>query len=243
MLQSSLYYCPEDNASSVSSFHHSGLVVVKRDDDCGVLCQGNETVKSILKEYIEAAHSKGGLGLKKEGGYRELVQKDVGRFDLNLDHLIPRPGSVYNRPFTSSEAKMREIFNVIENRIQGVLASILTDQYIVNAFGAVVSYPNTEAQRWHVDVSHLFQTDGSDSSLNALPCHFVTVFCPLFEYSEAIGPTEIALQSKALTSSLSNRTVEDQYPADTEVSEILDSPSVEVIKFQTNIGDIGKNII
>ncbi len=245
MSVSDLAYSADDHNSCIERFEEKGVIVIKRDpraSEVNPLLEGGcDVVKGILDEYINLANQCGGLGLRKEGGYRELVQKDVGRYDLNLDHLIPRSEAQTTRSLTDAETKMRNIFSYVEGRIKCVLPSILTDQYIVNAFGAVVSYPNTEAQRWHVDVSHLYQIPNNDTSstLNNLPCHFVTVFCPLYEFSEEIGPTEIALSSKTLTASFGNKTVDDQYPPDDVVNSILRAPNIEVVKFQAEVGDIG----
>ena len=57
------------------------------------------------------------------------------------------------------------------------LREILGD-YKLNAQGLVVSTYGAPAQGWHVDSSHLF--DMAHLPL-FLPCHFVTVFCPLYD--------------------------------------------------------------
>lgn len=232
------------NDHSIDSFEKMGFIVLKGDENLSIsedyLKGGNEAVKTLLNEYLELAQIKGGLGLRKEGGFRELVQKDVGRYDLNLDHLIPSTNESIQRNLSEAEQNMKNILIYVEQRIRCTLPLILSDQYIINAFGSVISFPGTEAQRWHVDVSHLFQAPVS-SALGSLPAHFVTIFCPLYAFSEEIGPTEIALNSSSLTVSLGNRFVEDQYPIDSVVNGILSHPQVHVIKFDANIGDIGKS--
>ena len=61
----------------------------------------------------------------------------------------------------------------------GFLDSILGRGYKRNAQGLVISKCGAPAQRWHVDSSHLFPT------MPGLPCHFVTVFCPLYQAHKA----------------------------------------------------------
>lgn len=61
----------------------------------------------------------------------------------------------------------------------GFLDTILGRGYKRNAQGLVISKFGAPAQRWHVDSSHLFPT------LPGLPCHFVTVFCPLYQAHKA----------------------------------------------------------
>ena len=63
----------------------------------------------------------------------------------------------------------------------GFLDTILGPGYKRNAQGLVVSKCGAPAQRWHVDSSHLFATP----TLPNLPCHFVTVFCPLYQAHKA----------------------------------------------------------
>jgi ectoine hydroxylase-related dioxygenase (phytanoyl-CoA dioxygenase family) len=222
---------------ALKDFATNGIITVSGEGENTALSTANAQIQNILKEYRAIAETKGGLGLKKEGGYRELVQKDEGRFDLNLDHLIPE--KKHNiREYTETENAISNIFEYIEKRLRTVLSDVLTDQYVVNAFGAVVSHPNTTAQRWHVDSSHLFQVNSLDAKEANLPCHFVTVFCPLYEFSEAIGPTEVALATQKRTAILANRTVEDQYPDDSVVASILSGKEVQVMKINAKVGDI-----
>ena len=47
----------------------------------------------------------------------------------------------------------------------------------------------------------------------ATPCHFVTVFIPLFKSSLPIGPTEMVPGTHLLTSEMPNATIPDQYPS------------------------------
>lgn len=209
---------------------------------------------NIFSEYLSLATEQfGELGLGKANGFRELVMKDLGRYDLNLDHLCVNPNAVKKRrSLTSNETKMQEAKDSIVDIIAPVLAIILEDEYRLNALGTVVSHPGTSAQRWHVDSSHLFRhsVPGIDltladisvqHSMELLPCHFVTVFFPLYEYSDAIGPTEVALGSHRRTSVLHNSTVEDQYPKDPVVDWIIgdDNAAVKTAKIDCDIGDIG----
>ena len=219
--------------SDIASFNKYGVLIVanNKSEDKTL---GQQVIRSLLEEYIAVADTKGGLGLRKENGFRELVQKDIGRYDLNLDHLLPMNEKKLNRQLSPLEVSTRQLAAEVENTIRPYLNEILTDQYIINGFGAVISKPGTEPQRWHVDSSHLFYP-----SAGILPCHFVTVFCPLFEYSEAIGPTEIALGSKIYTDILQNKTIENQYPTDVEVQSIINKPDVQIVRNESNMGDIG----
>jgi hypothetical protein len=242
-------------SKAMDMFRSQGIILIQKEDphqnnDIAAASDAPHVVKSrqqedklvilkmavldLLAEYRAIAEGKeGGFGLKKENGFRELVQKDPGRFDINLDHLI-KPSTVTDmRIKTEVEHQLVEIYYYMLERIRPYLTEILTDQFVANGFGAVISEPGVNAQQWHVDSSHLFE------DVNAtLPCHFVTVFAPLFEYSEEIGPTEIALGSHLHTWCLRNRVVEDQYPSDAIVEKLLSSENIRQVKLSANIGDI-----
>eukprot|EP01031_Cornospumella_fuschlensis_P025442 gene25442-30721_t len=218
----------------------SGLLIISQSNQEVSLkrLDAAPLLHNLLKAYVQLADEKGGLGLKKEHGFRELVQKDLGRFDLNLDHLVFNRGS--SREFLPEEKAVIEVQQEIDAVLKSHLQAIFGDLFILNAFGAVISKPGTEAQRWHVDSSHLFhaKTAHEEQVYSQIPCHFVTVFCPLFHFSEEIGPTEIALRSFKLTSVLRNHAVEDQYPADHIVAQILADEQVERMKLRCQLGDI-----
>ena len=200
---------------------------------------------AILEKYIDKATTHpDGFGLRKEQGFRELLQKDVGRFDLNLDHLMD---DCLAFPEVKEHIFIGEVYNYVCRNISGVLDHTFgKGHYKLNAQGAVVSHPGTLPQRWHVDSSPLFPAQPSDSSTELLPytcdflppCHFVTVFVPLYSATPDIGPTEFATGSHKCTSRLNSLAVEDQYPSDEVVSDILSAEGVDVVKSDVAAGDI-----
>lgn len=226
------------------TFKQQGVMVIPKDSS--EILDFNEIRRkllNVLEEYKQVAESKGGLGLKKENGFRELVQKDVGRFDLNLDHLLPHnqnKGS-QSRELSTNEDGVLQLYNYVHNRIEPFLLKIFGSNYQLNAFGAVISHPNTTAQDWHVDSSHLFVAENNQQQelYGELPCHFVTVFCPLYDYEANIGPTEIAVSSHHYTAILKNQIVEDQYPKEEIVNKLLHSAGVERMEMMTKMGDVG----
>jgi hypothetical protein len=222
------------------SWENTGLMIVPRDEKSVLNFQSIRVqLLNLLEEYKAIAATKGGLGLKKENGFRELVQKDVGRYDLNLDHLVP--GKSSGRELSESEHAVLQIYMYVESRIRPYLEEIFPQGFIFNQFGAVISSPGTTAQGWHVDSSHLFVADTPEKEeiYKHIPGYFVTVFCPLFDFSQEIGVSEIALSTHRLTSILGNKTVEDQYPPQEVCDKFLSAPGVRVIKNQSRIGDIG----
>lgn len=163
----------------------------------------------------------------------------VGRYDLSLTQLIDTHySSKTKRPLSENEKNILRCKEKIEDRVKPVLANILGENFVINSFGAVISHPGTSAQDWHVDSCHLFSK--SEGSLPVLPCHFVSVFLPLYSFDEVIGPTEMALGTQHHTHCLENGTVEDQYPEASVVSQLLGKEGVSCITVDADPGDIGK---
>jgi len=186
--------------SARSIFDKHGLVVFEPTNALNTQALKTEALDT-LQSYIKIAEKKG-FGLKKENGFRELVVKDLGRYDMNLDHV-------------RSDNENQNFVSIVHNHIVSNTDPLLRDlfgDYILNAKGLVISYPGTTAQDWHVDSSHLFVQKPGQPKLT-IPCHLVTVFVPLYEARPEVGPTEFLLGSPPLTNILKNSVVEDQYPS------------------------------
>ncbi|CAK9099968.1 unnamed protein product [Durusdinium trenchii] len=144
------------------------------------------------------------LMLSKNIGW--VMEELRNRYDVNLDHAPPAgPG--------------REFALALRRDVEAALGveffeAVLGKGYRANAQGLVISKCGAPAQAWHVDSSHLFV------GIKDLPCHFVTVFCPLYGMEEAIGPTEFILGSQHFTHWLPTLEVSDQYPPEETVELI-----------------------
>ena len=126
----------------------------------------------------------------------EIVQKDVGRFDLNMDHVDDAVADAGEVGFISAVRRHAE------DAIRPLLIDLFGADYVLNGKGVVISCPGATAQNWHVDSSHLFTQSqlgpliSSSSSTPTptplrLPCHFVTVFVPLYHARPEVGPTQV----------------------------------------------------
>ena len=208
-----LTFSAKDLTRAVSAFQRYGVVAFTGQQRVSVQQRHDDAVK-LLERYLHEAQ-KHGYGIGKETGFREFVQKDENRFDLNFDDTSDHE----SREFAAS---LREH---VETTVgHGFLDTILGPGYKRNAQGLVVSKCGAPAQRWHVDSSHLFATP----TLPNLPCHFVTVFCPLYQAHKAIGPTEFLPGSQLFTHVLENDEVFDQYPSDDTVTSIQQKAAQEV---------------
>jgi hypothetical protein len=227
--------------ASLESFRAHGVTIICGNDEFrGYVSSFKKACDAILDEYVQLARKQPqGLGLGKENGYRELVNKDLGRYDLNLDHLI-KDHHQGGRKFTSNEIDITQCQAKVLARITPVLSAILGHQFIANAFGAVTSRPDTAPQNWHVDSSHLYNAADWPNGQPVLPCHFTTVFFPLYAFSEEIGPTEMAIGTHLYTGRLMTGHVSDQYPAEPTVKELLGQDGVNRIIVDAEPGDIGE---
>ncbi len=126
----------------------------------------------------------------------EIVQKDVGRFDLNMDHVDDTVADAGEVGFISAVRRHAE------DAIRPLLVDLFGADYVLNGKGVVISCPGATAQNWHVDSSHLFtqaqlgplaSSSTSTKTLTPLrrPCHFVTVFVPLYHARPEVGPTQV----------------------------------------------------
>lgn len=185
-------------------FSEHGYAAFKTSDTYATTIPGWVTkADEALQRYLEKATAAGGLGIGKEKGFRELVMKDPCRYDVNFDNAVG------NDPISANF--MHEIQSAISQSAGPLLQKVLGVDYKWNAQGMVTSLPGAKAQGWHVDSSHLFV--GPAELLGKLPCHFVTVFIPLFKSSLPIGPTEMVPGTHLLTSEMPNATIPDQYPS------------------------------
>lgn len=222
----------ENLSQSCELFRQHGLVAHPCPQGSSLdVVTWRQSAFALFDKYVALAKAApSGFGLKKEGGYREIVEKDPGRFDLNMDHVL-------NAAIDPDTAFMAAVRRHAEAVAAPLLRKLFGAGYILNSQGLVISLPGAMPQSWHVDSSHLFtheQLRDAHGGLEGqrgpvLPCHFVTVFVPLYRAraSSSLGPTQFLLGSAPPTVELPNATVDDQYPPPSVV-ERIQSHSVDV---------------
>ena len=215
-----------------------GAVVIPSGLPQATVGQWRDACTRLVLSYTQLADRRGGLKMEKKGGFRELVHKDVGRFDVNLDHVAGLRAPATWSPSVDEKVVHGALLHA-KVRIRAITNATLGTNHVLNGFGFVLSKPGTAAQNWHIDSSHLFQPSDFPGPLPpALPWHFFTVFVPLFDPLLEIGPTEMALGSHRYTDVLSNQVVEDQYPPSPVVSSILQNRGVFTEKVLVTPGDV-----
>lgn len=122
------------------------------------------------------------LGIGSQEGYKEIVQRSPGRFDVPLDaHELS--------PVWGHGGLMADAVPWLE------LMRLILGPAVAPLFcGVVVSRPGSPSQQWHIDSPH--------ESRDLLPAHAVNVMLPLRDVPLEAGPTEVALGSHSLTNHL-----------------------------------------
>ncbi|HIG60191.1 MAG TPA: hypothetical protein EYQ22_04795 [Gammaproteobacteria bacterium] len=173
----------QQNKQVLSQLESDGFSLVHR------LCEPALT-EHLLKVSREIeADIKKSLGTKKIGigsraGYREIVQRSPGRWDI---------------PITSDQFAI--------DHQQMPWWTFITDilgQDAEHAFSGVVSSePVSPEQHWHIDSPH--------EATEHLPAHAINVLIALTDLPLVMGPTELARGSHVLSNHLANPTlVSDQ---------------------------------
>eukprot|EP01090_Pellita_catalonica_P009030 TRINITY_DN20093_c0_g1_i1.p1 TRINITY_DN20093_c0_g1~~TRINITY_DN20093_c0_g1_i1.p1 ORF type:complete len:364 (+),score=55.91 TRINITY_DN20093_c0_g1_i1:30-1094(+) len=78
--------------------------------------------------------------------------------------------------------------------LQSILSEIFQDDFKFNFGGIVSSFPGSKDQEWHQDGSHLFP----ELEDMQLPTHAVTIFIPLIDVDQKLGPTQYVPKSHKL---------------------------------------------
>lgn len=111
-----------------------------------------------------------GQGIKQ--GFREIVMRSPGRFELSLTHLNDQ-----KRP------SLQEIERILSSIVPNLLGAAGWDECKVCSLSLVTSTPGAPDQTWHADGGHV-------DLQHHVPCHCLNVFIPLEDVTEELGPTE-----------------------------------------------------
>lgn len=130
------------------------------------------------------------LGLGAKHGFREIVMRSPGRYELSLLHCpqdeIPSI-SCFLKPLESLLGKLLCSTNTY--------SSCSDKDLKLCHLSLLVATPGSSEQKWHADGSHV-------SISEHLPCHCYNVFIPLQDVPLQLGPTEFRPQGHFLTRNL-----------------------------------------
>ena len=145
----------------------------------------NQRFQSSLEECLElttAAQHGRPLEVGTNYGWREVVQRARGRFDLT--HAVEEAEGVRRLADRCAELLKHPLFG--------------RPDLVRSGTGAVIATPGCAGHPWHVDGPHLFPAL-KESVAAVTPPHAVNVFVPLCDITRRNSPTEVLLGSHKQT--------------------------------------------
>jgi hypothetical protein len=128
------------------------------------------------------------LGAKH--GFREIVMRSPGRYELSLLDLLSQKQE--ELPDTS---RILQVLEPILPKLLGDRSRSTMDGLKLCHLSLLVATQGSADQCWHADGGHVSQTDH-------LPCHSFNVFVPLQDIPLLMGPTEFRPGGHLLTRNL-----------------------------------------
>lgn len=152
------------------------------------------------------------LGLGAKNGFREIVMRSPGRYELSLLHFLDQTNAALESaaniyitiPDTSRILQLLDpiLPNLLGKQNNGedltaATTSPATEQRRLKLchLSLIVATPGSVDQGWHADGGHLSVTEH-------LPCHCFNVFIPLQDIPLDMGPTEFRPGGHYLTRNL-----------------------------------------
>jgi hypothetical protein len=152
----------------------------------------SQEVSSETHEYV--------LGLGATNGFREVVMRSPGRYELSLLNLEPHEiEKVSNTPISIPDTgSILETLKPLLPRLLGKKddsSTSSTASMKLCHLSLLVATPGSTDQGWHADGGHI-------SVLEHLPCHCFNIFIPLHDIPLKMGPTEFRPGGHFLTRNL-----------------------------------------
>ena len=107
-----------------------------------------------------------------KNGFREVVMRSPGRYELSLLHC------------SNSRPSLDPILKVLSPVIPSLLGESSLDDLQLCHLSLVIAIPGATDQPWHADGGHV-------SLSEHLPCHCLNVFVPLIDVPIDLGPTDL----------------------------------------------------
>jgi len=145
-----------------------------------------ESVRAYFHELLDAAGGRSSLSVGVPQGYREIVHRSPGRYDLQL-----APSCINAFPL-GLDGVDRAPWSSLITDLLGKEAKLLMH-------GALVALPGASGFSWHSDGRHLFDYLGDEKPHVHLPPYCINIFVPLTLLSEQSGLLEFCPGSHHLT--------------------------------------------
>ena len=154
---------------------------------------------SNYEECVALLTARTGLTADDSFGYRQIVHRSSGRYDLLLEEdVAPRPLSRELRDAVlGTDGAANASATKVDEEEQGdqsqwrrqVLARLLGDDFKVEFTAALLARKGCAVQDPHADGAHPREVD-ADAGAPSLPPHAVQLFLPLCDMDASAGPTE-----------------------------------------------------
>jgi hypothetical protein len=141
----------------------------------------NEVMRARAAQVMTALGQRP-IGIGSRNGYREVVQRSPGRFDVPMQEQDLQP-------IWGAQGSLAADVPWL-----GLIRAVLGPDARPSFCGVVFSRPGSPAQQWHIDSPH--------EAAEHRPPHAVNVLVALADIPLAAGPTEIAPGTHRLTNHL-----------------------------------------
>jgi hypothetical protein len=204
-----LLKCDEDENSSLLAqhFHDDGFLMLDQAVDeesllnewsvfanqwfqkCFTILHRQGHISSPCHQVEEEESSNVGdytLGQGVANGFREIVMRSPGRYELSLLHYEEADLPSVEQLLTSSG---------LDDLVCSIFEAESLDDLKLCHLSLLVSTPQSADQTWHCDGGHT-------SISSHLKCHVLNIFIPLQPVDRVMGPTELRPASHFLTRNL-----------------------------------------
>ncbi len=206
-------------------FFKNGFVSMPKMVDLELLNRLNAIMRPKASRILEAVKDKS-MGVGSVNGYREVVQRSLGRFDIRFDEQDFE--TIWGSKGTISKAVPW----------MNIVREVLGEECRPSFCGIVFSRPGAPAQQWHIDSPH--------ESTCFSPPHALNVFVALEDISESAGPPEIAAESHVITNHLSDARLNSKhllYQTSLEITPSCLAGVGEICKTRKSSMDAGDCLI
>jgi len=178
----------DENISHI--FSRDGFVCLSQVFESEVLDEWRKFGHAHFAECFQTLHEQGHTAFPKhcrkteegaveyalecgvKNGFREVVMRSPGRYELSLLHC------------SDSRPSLEPILKVLDPVIPPLLEEASLEDLQLCHVSLLMATPGAADQSWHADGGHV-------SLSEHLPCHVLNVFIPLLDVPLELGPTEL----------------------------------------------------
>ena len=166
------------------AFHRDGILVLQQALPATALEEWQSFCQDYFGKCFETLYERGHtqhaehktddgdyvLGLGAKHGFREIVMRSPGRYELSLLNEEQAPAT-------------SNVLEPLSRLIPSLLEHLQMDTLKLCHLSLLVATPGSDQQTWHADGGHV-------NILEHEPCHVFNVFIPLQDVTLENGPTE-----------------------------------------------------